>query len=275
MRCLIMLLLAAAVNDPPQRIVSTSPAITEVLFALGLGGRVAGVSTYCHFPAEALTRPKVGTYLRPNLEAIARLDPGVVIGERFTPQAAALVRGRGAQLLEVKTGGLETNLRMIEAVGAATGASAAARKLVGAIEAGLAAVRERSRGATPRKVLFIVGRAPGRLEGMVAVGQGSYLNELLTIAGGRNLMADSAMAYPRLSLEAIVRLQPDVIIDMGDMSDTRQVSAEHVRAVEALWGGRSDVHARIHVVASDIFVVPGPRMVDAARAFAQMLHGAP
>jgi len=122
-------------------------------------------------------------------------------------------------------------------------------------------------------LLFIVGRTPGTLEGMIAVGRGSFLNELIRIAGGRNVFSDSPVTYPSISMESVVRLAPDVVVDMGDMSETTGVTEAHKRAVTQLWKSQPGVRANIHAVASDIFVVPGPRIAEAAEAFAKMLQG--
>ena len=256
-----------------NRIVSTSPAITETLFALGLGERVVGVSEYCHYPPEAASRTKVGSYLRPNVETIVRLKPDLVIVERLPNNAMEQLKTAGMRVNQVVLGNVQDNLRMMEAIASATNTQDRGKALTAKVRGALDRVR--TEGATHKRktCLFIVGRTPGQLEGMVAVGKGSYLNELITMAGGRNMLAESAAAYPKISLETVVRLQPDVIIDMGDMAQTEGVTEQHKRSVEQLWKSRADIRSRVHAVASDIFVVPGPRMVDAARAFERLLHG--
>lgn len=274
MPILILLLAAFTAASAQHRIVSTAPAITETLFALGLGSRVVAVSTYCHFPPEAATRPKIGTYLQPNIEAIVRLKPDLIIVEHMAPATVALLKSSGAAVAEITTGDLKTNLRMIGQIAAAAGAASAGAALTSRIEADLNQIRQRTATRPKRRVLFIVGRTPGRLEGIVAVGKGSYLNELLSIAGGANLLADSAISYPKVSLEAVIRLKPDVIIDMGEMAETQGVTEEQKRAVVDLWKKQPGIHARVHAVASDIFVVPGPRMSEAAREFERLIHGA-
>lgn len=270
-RLTVLTICAAAALTAQNRIVSTTPAITETLFALGLGSRVVGVSTYCHFPPEAASRPKIGTYLQPNLEAILRLRPDMVIMERLAPQTIDQLKRAKIRVEQINTGDLRTNLQMIEDIGRFVGSAESARALRARMQSELDRIRSMQQGK--RKVVFIVGRSPGRLEGIVAVGRGSYLNELIEIAGGVNVLADSSLSYPKLSLESMIRLQPDVIIDMGDMAETVGVTDEHKRAVEALWRTRKDLKARIHAVASDIFVVPGPRMVDAARELQRLLAG--
>jgi iron complex transport system substrate-binding protein len=271
-RLTVLTIWAAAALIAQNRIVSTTPAITETLFALGLGSRVVGVSTYCHFPPEAASRPKIGTYLQPNLEAILRLRPDMVIMERLAPQTIDQLKRAKIRVEQINTGDLRTNLQMIEDIGRFAGAVEQARALRVRMQAEFDSMRA-TQQQSKRKVVFVVGRSPGRLEGIVAVGKGSYLNELIAIAGGVNVLVDSSLSYPKLSLESMIRLQPDVIIDMGDMAETVGVSDEHKRAVEALWRTRNDLKARVHAVASDIFVVPGPRMVDAARELQRLLAG--
>ena len=118
-------------------------------------------------------------------------------------------------------------------------------------------------------MLVVVGRSPWSLTDLVAVGRGSYLHELVQVAGGVNVLDDPALpSYPRISMETVIRLAPDVIVEAGDMGDT---VAEHVRRqpiTEGLWKQQSAVAAArtgaVHAVPSDAFVVPGPRMVEAA-----------
>jgi len=127
--------------------------------------------------------------------------------------------------------------------------------------------------------MFVIGRTPGALEGLMAVGPSSYLNELMEIAGGENIFEEAAAAYPKVSLEEILARDPEVIIDMGEMADTVGVSEADKRRVEALWKRYPAITAvaddRVFAVASDIFVVPGPRMVQAAQEFFRMLHPEP
>lgn len=261
---------------PPRRIVSTAPSITESLFALGLGERVVGVSTYCHYPPETASLPKVGTYLRPNVERIAALQPELVILLKQPQGVEEQLRRLALPVLLVEHGDLERMFAAIEAIGEAGGVAARARELTGRIRARLDEIRTRTRHRPRRSLLFVVGRTPGRLEGLIAVGRGSYLNAIIDIAGGRNVLADSPVDYPKISLETVLARNPDVIVDMGEMAETKGVTEERKQQVVALWRQRSSLQAvaagRVYAVASDIFVVPGPRVVEAAEAFARMLH---
>ncbi|MCC6538397.1 MAG: ABC transporter substrate-binding protein, partial [Bryobacterales bacterium] len=220
---------------PPQRIVSTGPAITETLYALGLGPNVVGVSTFCHFPADAQKKTKVGTYLEPNLEVIASLKPDLVIVEKLPTRATSTLGRLGVRTLEVQFGDVAGIMRAMETIATAAGDAAAGRKLTASIRARLEAVRQRHASAPRRSMTFIVGRAAGRLEGIVVVGQGAHLNELIEIAGGRNVFAQSKMPYFKVSLEALGAADPEVIVDMGEMADTVGVTPERKAAVVKLW----------------------------------------
>jgi iron complex transport system substrate-binding protein len=267
---------AATLCAQPRRIVSTAPSLTETLFALGLGSSVAGVSQHCHYPPEAASRPKVGTYVNPNVEAIVALRPDLVVLQEAADQAAAQLRRIGIATLELRHGNLDSVFATITDIGARCGVPDRAAKLNGEIRARLDAIRGRTSGRPRRSLVFIVGRSPGTLDNLIAVGKGSYLNELIEIAGGANALARTAMPYPKVSLESMIGVNPDVLVDMGDMAETLRVTEEHKRGVVALWSRYPALnavqHGRVFAVASDIFVVPGPRVADAAEAFEKMLQ---
>ncbi len=268
---------AVTLSAQPQRIVSTAPSFTETVYAVGAGDRVVGVSMHCHFPKEAEKLPKVGTYIRPNIEAIVRLKPDLVLVHKEQPQVAAQLNRLGIVTLALTNTGLDDTFRSIREVGAAVHKGAEAAKLEQSIRARFDALRKATAGQQPKTLLFIVGRTPGRLEGLIAVGKSSFLNELITIAGGRNAFVDSPVTYPRISVEGVLRIDPDVIVDMGDMAQTVGVTEQHKRDVVRLWQQQSDLKAvrskQVYAVAEDIFVVPGPRVAETAEAFAKMLRG--
>jgi iron complex transport system substrate-binding protein len=269
----VALSLAAA---QPSRIISTSPSITEMLYAMGLGGRVVGVTTFCHYPPEAAKKAKIGTYLRPDLETIVALRPDLVVAETTGVRRSERIASLKLNVVEVDDGTLAGIYESIGRIGGAAGAEQAAAALRSRIQTSLDGVRSRVAGRPRPRVMFVVGRAPGRIEELVAAGKGSYLNEVINIAGGENIFKDTIAPYARVTFEEVLARNPQVIVDMGEMSDTQGVSEERKRAVVALWGRYSRLAAvrqgRVFAVASDIFVVPGPRVVDAAREFARMFH---
>jgi iron complex transport system substrate-binding protein len=272
----LLLLAAVLIAAPPQRIVSTAPSITELLYALGLGDRVVGVTRYCRYPPEAQLKPKIGDYTSPNLEAIAALRPDLVITQTNPVHLADRLGALKLQVLEINQESIAAIYKSIHNMGAATGTDQAATRLSDTIRDGLEKVRTRVSGLPRVRMMFVVGRSPNRLDGLVVAGRASYLNEVIDVAGGENVFRDAIAGYPKVSLEEVMARNPDVIVDMGDMSDTVGVTEEHKRNVIALWDRIPTLAAvkqhHVFAVASDIFVVPGPRVTEAAKAFAGMLH---
>jgi iron complex transport system substrate-binding protein len=260
----------------PNRIVSTAPSITELLYALGLGDRVVGVTKYCRYPPEAQSKPKIGDYTSPNLEAIADLTPDLVVIQTNPIHLANKLAALKLRVLEVDQEDIAAIYKSIQQVGAATGTERAATQLSASIHTNLESIRARVSSLPRVRMMFVIGRSPNRLDGLVVAGRASYLNEVIEIAGGENVFRDAVAGYPQVSLEEVIARNPEVIVDMGDMSDTQGVTAEHKRAVVALWNRVPNLAAvkqhHVFAVASDIFVVPGPRVVDAAKEFAAMLH---
>lgn len=260
----------------PARIVSTSPSITEIVFAMGLGDRLVGVSSFCRYPASVLRLPKVGSFLRPDTELIARLRPDLVVVHSGPHNAPQQLSTLGIRAVTVDRGTLAAVYSSIRAIGAAVEAPDRAASLVAALELRLAAVRRAAAARPSRRVLIIVGRQPGTLSDLVAVGRGSYLNDLVTVAGGINVLDDPRLPeYPRISMETVIRLAPDLIVDAGDMGETEEEHRRRQPTTERLWRRQTDVRAvrvnGIHAVTSDAFVVPGPRVVEVAETLSRWL----
>jgi iron complex transport system substrate-binding protein len=261
---LILLLWGGVAMAAPQRIVSTSPVITETLFALGAGPRVVGVSTYCRYPMEASSRTRIGTYLEPNVEAIVRLKPDLVLVEKLPNRAIEQLTAAAIPLRTVVTGNLAANMKLMEDVAEAAGVKDRGLQLTARLRQELNALKI-SPGTARVRVVFVVGRSPRSLDNLIAAGRASYLDELIALAGGENVI-DSALAYAKISLETMIRARPGVIVDMGEMGDAPGVSEAKQREVQTLWGARKEIRAQVRVVADDRFAVPGPRMVEAVRA---------
>lgn len=260
----------------PARIVSTSPSITETLFGLGLGDHVVGVSNFCRYPAAVVSLPKVGTFLRPNPEAIARLKPNLVFVHEGPNAVASQLSTLGIATSVVDRGSLASVFTTIQQIGTAAGVPQRADSLVRSLNGGLEQVRASVHGRTPQKVLIVVGRRAGTLTDIVAVGPGSYLSDIAAIAGGTNVLETVKLEYPRISMETIIRLAPDVIIDVGEMGETRDTWDKRRAVTEELWQRQTLVKAvrtgRVHVLHDEAFVVPGPRVVGLARTMSALFY---
>jgi iron complex transport system substrate-binding protein len=264
----------------PARIVSTSPSITETLFALGLGDRVVGVSTYCRFPPQVAKLPKVGSFLKPDPELIAGLRPDLVIVHEVGNGLDRRLGSLRIPFIVVDRGTLASVYSSMRQIATAAGVPERAETLIGDVQRRLGAVHRAGAARPKRRVLFIIGRRPGMLADLIAIGPGSYINELIQVAGGTNVMAMPGQPeYPRISMETVLRLDPDVIVDTVDMGDTDAERRERQPLNERLWSAYGTLTAvrtrHVHAATTDALVVPGPRVVEAAEWVATLLAAEP
>ncbi|MGH9558159.1 MAG: ABC transporter substrate-binding protein [Bryobacteraceae bacterium] len=280
-RVVILCLFCAAVSAQPVgaqpgRIVSTAPSITEVLYALGLGDRVAGVTSLCTYPPEACAKPKIGGFIDPDLEAIAALKPDLVIVTTNPVRLSKRLQALHLRSLEIDQRNLPAIYESIRLIGDAAGVPDRATKLIASMRGGLDRIRARSMGLPKVRTMFVVGRSPRSLDGLFIAAKSSFLNDLIQIAGGENVFGNAAGSYPPVSLEEVIARNPEVIIDMGDMSNSETITDAHKRELIDLWGRMSSIAAvkehRVFPIASNIYLVPGPRVVEAAQAIFKMLH---
>lgn len=238
---------------------------------MGLGPRVVAVTNYCAYPSEVLKLPKIGTYLKPDVEAIVALHPDLVVvqkqGNHLGEQLALL----HIHYIEVQSHNLDAVYDGAVEIGKATGALPAAEHFVTKMKTELNQVAARAVSIrTKPKVAFLIGHTPGRLEDLIAGARGSYFSDLLTLTGASNAFADSIAPYPKVSLEEILSRNPDFILEMsGDSQESQQ-------EVVSLWRSHSSLRAvvshHVFAVPAAPFVVPGPRAPEAARILLHLLH---
>jgi iron complex transport system substrate-binding protein len=266
-------LLSAA---PANRIVSTAPSITEMLYALGLGPRVVGDTTFCTYPAEARNKPKVGTFLQPDYERILSLRPDLVLVIKNPIGVTQKLRSLGLHAEELNQDKVGDILTSIERIGALTGKQGEAARLTGSLRAQLNDVRQAAATQPRRGALFLVGRSSGTLQGMVGAGPRTFIDELMQIAGASNTLAGSLMQYPNVSLEQILTRDPEVILDMGDYAHAEGRPGQPEAQILALWAAYPRLRAvrdhRVKVISTDVLVRPGPRMAEAARVLLGLVH---
>lgn len=257
---------------PARRIVSLVPAVTEMLFALDAGPQVVAVSSFDEYPPEVKTLPRVGALVDPDTERILALRPDLVIvyGSQ-TDLETRLARAR-IRTYSYRHGGIERTLASIRELGAATGRQAVADRLVASIRTRLDAVRARVAGRTRPTTLLVFERQPGTLRGIYASGGTGFLDEMLEIAGGRNVFADVDRESVQPSVETLLARSPEVILEVrasGLIARRGTVEREPwsaLRSVPAVQSGR------VLLLTGDYLVVPGPRLAAATEAFARALH---
>jgi iron complex transport system substrate-binding protein len=262
----------------PRRIVSTAPSITEALFALGLGSQVVGVSRFCDFPPEVQKLPKVGTYIKPDPEAIARLAPDLVILQGDPTELTNRLDALHIAFVEVPHGTLNDVFTGIEIIARASGSPDLAAPLVGKIKSGLDAIQTKAKALPSPRVIVIANRRQGMLADLVAIGPDNYVNQILEIAGGINALAKPGLPqYPHISLETVLRENPDVIIDLSGSQETEAARQAARAATLSLWRQNEELTAvrngHVYIGTSNALLVPGPRSVEAAQKLFDYVHG--
>jgi iron complex transport system substrate-binding protein len=254
------------IPDHPARIVSLAPSITETVFALGDGDRLAGVTDYCDYPPEATRKPRVGGIATPNFEAILALRPDLVIATSESNYADHVERltSLGLPVYVVRPVDWETVFESIERIGDVLGRGAVARAQVAAMRRDADAIGLAVAGAPRPRVLYVVWPNP-----LIAPGRGTLINDLIQRAGGESVTAAEPLPYPRLSLETVVERRPDRII----VGRHGQESVEELlRGWERLGSVSAVREGRVYGVDGDLVHRPGPRMVEALRALARVIH---
>lgn len=269
---------AAAERSLPKRIVSTAPSLTEMLFALELGERVVGATTYCNHPKAAQAIPRIGDFASPSVEAILRQSPDLILVLQGRGQLERNLRALRVPILALGHETLEDILNSIRMLAEATGAVERGERLAAEISGQLKEVEQRRRNGPSPQVLFLVGRNPGSLSHMYAAGPRSYLGELIRLAGGENFVRDSRSPYPKVTVEEVMRRNPEVIIDMS-MAHGESPGSEASPDLAELWARFSGLQAagqrRIYTVSDDIFLLPGPRVAEAVLRLESLIFGGP
>jgi iron complex transport system substrate-binding protein len=248
------------------RIVSLAPSITETVFVLGEGERLAGVTDYCDYPPEAAKKPRVGGISTPSFEAILALRPDLVLAtseSNYAEHVQKLV-ALGLPVYVIRPVDFESVLESIERIGAVLGRDALARTHVAAMRREADGIARAVAGLPRPRVLYVVWPNP-----LIAPGRGTLITELLERAGGESVTGAEPFPYPRLSLETIVERRPERII-VGRHGQA--TAAELLRGWEHLTAVAAVREGRVYAVDGDLVHRPGPRMIEALRALARALH---
>ncbi|MGD0947435.1 MAG: cobalamin-binding protein [Candidatus Binatia bacterium] len=268
LRCWLLFfgVIVAASHAPAMRVVSLAPSVTETLFALGAGDEVVGVSTYCDYPPEAAKITGVGSFLTPNIEQIITLKPDVIIGVP-TPgneEPVKTLQSLGFKIVIVPADTVEQTRTSIEMIAHALAREADGRRLIEQFDTRLAAVQQRLRGAPLRRVLMVVGQKP-----LVAVGSGTFQDELIRMAGGINVAGATRLAWPHLNLETVIAWAPQVIIDTSMGTEENTQVLEFWKQFPSLPAVREQ---HLYAYRTYELLRPGPRIPEALEMIARAVH---
>lgn len=256
----------AKLQSTPERIISLAPDITEIVYALGLGDKLVGATTYCTYPEAAKKLPRTGGFGQYNFEAILSLKPDLVILHWKYEAEKTRLQGLGIPYLETRTEHMEDILSSIQKVGENTDAAAQAEQLTGEMQRKIAA--HRTNPEKRPRVLITFGGDATVLDQIYAFGADCLHNELLGIAGGTNVVQNN-LAFSTLSKEAVIRLNPDIIIQLAPGT---QAPADPSKPWQELPGINAVKNNRIHVLTGDYTCIPGPRFIQILEDFTQIIQ---
>jgi iron complex transport system substrate-binding protein len=257
-------------DKAPERVVSVSPSETEMLFALGLGSKVIGVSDFCDFPEEAKAKPKMGSIVKPNEEALIAANADIVLsGVSLKLPAVQQLRGLKVNVFKVEPKTMDDVMNNLLMFGQIFNRQEQAEKLVGSMKADRQKVTEAVKNVKPeqRKTVF-VEISPGW-----TVGKGEYIDELITLAGGINVASDIE-GYAQLNEEKVIAANPQAIIyPLNLIDDKSKKTVDQIIRERSGWGNMDAVKYNSLVgLDKDIMSRPGPRLSNALVDIAKGLY---
>lgn len=247
----------------PERIISLVPSSTEVLYALGLGDKIVGVSTYDNYPAEVKNKEKVGD-MNANSEKVVSLKPDVIFASPLNKQATDSLRKLGLPVVVIDAKIFDEIYSSIETIGKATGSAVKAAELVAKMKKDVADIQSKVKGATQKPKVFVEVD-----DQHFTTGKGTFMNDMIEIAGGTNIASDLT-GWQQLSEEQIIQRNPDVIFDTYAYSDPN--AAKNIKE-RANWKGINALkNSKVIDLDSDMTSRPGPRITEALKQIAKYLH---
>lgn len=251
---------------PPVRIISLAPSITETLFALGLDKEIIGVTEFCDFPAAATLKPKVG-YSNPNLETLVALEPDLILAPKEFLKADLLARLEQLKIATfiLQASSIEDIFSHMQTLGRMVGRPGEADTLTMGLRHRLNAVKQLVSQAKRPRVLYVLNSTP-----LMSVGPGSFIHQVIELAGGNNIASHAGAAYPRLSMESVIQSNPEWILFPSGSSEG---IPEHEQKTWLRWTTLFAVQqGQLATIPTDLLNRPGPRIIDALETVAQIIH---
>ncbi|MBH0203643.1 MAG: cobalamin-binding protein [Nitrospira sp.] len=251
---------------PPARIVSLAPSITEMLFALGLDDQVVGVTEFCDYPSAAKSKAKVG-YANPSVEALVALQPELVLAPNdfLRPDLQAKLEQLKIPVFVLDAHSVEDIPLQIHTLGQMFEKVSAANAVAQLMRQRLAEIKRTVETLPTKRVLYVLNSQP-----LITVGPGSFIHQMIGLAGGVNIAAQAGAPYPRLSMETVLKEDPEVLIfPSGEVETVPRSEQQQWRRWDSLSAVKQQ---RFHEVSSNLLNRPGPRVVDGVKQLARAIH---
>lgn len=254
----------------PERIVSLAPSNTEILFALGLGDKVVGVSDYCNYPPEAQEKEKVGGYSEIDIEKVVALEPDLILADEIhKAEVIPALEKLGLTVFALDPRSLDEVLESITLIGEVTGSQREASRLVDEMTDRINAVTNKtarlSETQIPR-VFYIIWHDP-----LMTVGIDTWHHEIIGMVGGKNIIQDTE-GFPTISLEALIEANPQVIIAGSGMGEGADLPFQFVSTEARLEGVDARLNSRVYEINADLMDRPGPRLIDGLEQLAKLIQ---
>lgn len=252
--------------NTPSRIISLAPSLTEILYAIGAGDRVVGVTEFCDYPADAVQKPKVG-YANPSVERLVALQPDLIVAPTtfIKPDLIRNLETLRIPLLLLASESIEDILAHVHDLGRALNRTSAADALALSLREELAHLHAQVAGRPPVRVLYVLNSQP-----LITVGPGSFIDQLIGLAGGVNVASESGAPYPRLSMEVVLQRDPEVLL--FPIGKSEGVAAGEEQAWHRWTTLTAIKQGRLQHIPSDLLNRPGPRVAQALAQLITLLH---
>ena len=251
----------------PERIVSLAPSITEILYYLGLGDRVVGVTKFSYYPPEAKQKPDVGSYVKVNIESIITLGPEIVIGtaDGNEPKVVDLLEQAGIDVYIINPRNVRDVIKTIALIGHVCGVGDKADKMTRRLNERVDFVISKVKGRKRPLVFLQINLKP-----IMTVNHNTFHHDLINMAGGINMTGDMEVNYPRISIEELISKRPEVmIISSMDRGGRFEVARKEWMQWTSIPAVRDN---RVRLIDSDLIDRPSPRIVDGLEAMARIIH---
>lgn len=252
------------IESEPGRIISLSPAITEILFAVGVAENIVGVTDYCDYPAEAQQKPKVGSFQTPNLELIVDSEPDVIftaagIQEDFIKQFDQLE----IKVVVLDAQNIDQVMNNIRLAGQVSGATTKSTEVVEDIQRRLTSVKDRIASAkTKPTVFFEVWDDP-----LMTAGPGSFISDLISLAGGTNIAENTTEEFVEYNREMLLAKNPEIYI-----INSHAHTPEDIKNRPGYAGLSAVRENRVYSIEDDLVTLPGPRLIEGLEKMARIIH---
>ena len=259
------------IEEVPETIISLAPSNTEILYALGLEDKVVGVTEYCDYPEAAQDKPKIGGFSTVDIERVVEIQPDLILAaNKHRDEAIPALERLGLTVLALDPKTLDEVLEAITLVGRCTGSEDEASLLVAEMSNRINAVTNEMGNLTQDQrpgVFYVTWHNP-----LMTVGSGALHNELIQQAGGTNIFQDLTEDYPKISLEAVIEANPQVIIVGVGMGSGEDLPFEVITTEPRLEDVDARINNRVYAITNDLVSRSGPRTVEALELLAQMIH---